>query len=212
MPTIGSIVNNGQGQLIARVPGGAPGTETYLVRRINGGGNAPAEANSRSDGATAASSAGQLSPAEKRIIAELQARDRAVRNEEERHANTAGQYAGEPQYTYRRGPDGKLYAVEGRVPIRLGNAGSSPEEQEKALRRVQAAAVSVQLPSSGDFRAIAGAATSLAAQENGETITPAERRQEAERAYRDAQRNAAATEDAANLARELFGAIADQRI
>lgn len=213
MPMIGSIIDGGQGQVIARVPGGAPGTECYLVRRRSGdAGSAPADAAARPGGTPAPETTGQLSPEEKRIIAELQARDRAVRNEEERHANTAGQYAGEPQYTFRRGPDGKLYAVEGRVPIRLGNAGGSPEEQEKALRRVQAAAVSVQSPSSGDFRALAGAAASLVAQESGETTTPAERRQEAERAYRDAQRNAAAAEDAANLARELFGAIADQRI
>lgn len=212
MPMIGSIVNNGQGQVVARIPGGAPGSESFLVRRITGGSAAPAETDARGGGTPSTSGAGQLSPEEKRIVAELQARDRAVRNEEERHANTAGQYAGEPQYTYRRGPDGKLYAVEGKVPIRLGNAGGSPEEQEKALRRVQTAAVSVQSPSSGDFSAIAGAAASLVAQENGGAPSIAERQQEAARAYRDARQNAAAAEDAATLARELFGAITDQRI
>lgn len=215
MPTIGSIINGGQGQVIARVPGGAPGTESYLVRKLAGEQAAPTDTSARPSGTANSNSSGnvpgQLSPEEKRIIAELQQRDRAVRNEEERHAATAGQYAGEPQYTFRRGPDGKMYAVEGKVPIRLGNAASG-EDQEKALRRVQAAAVSVQSPSSGDFAAVAGAAASLAAQESAGGASDAEKRQEAERAYRDAQKNAEASDEAANLARELFGAIADQRI
>ncbi|WP_374367790.1 putative metalloprotease CJM1_0395 family protein [Dongia sp.] len=213
MPTIGSIINGGQGQVIARVPGGPAGTQSYLVRKLAGEQAAPTDASARPSGTTNAASnvPGQLSPEEKRIIAELQQRDRAVRNEEERHAATAGQYAGEPQYTFRRGPDGKMYAVEGKVPIRLGSAASG-EDQEKALRRVQAAAVSVQSPSSGDFAAVAGAAASLAAQESGTTTSDVEKRREAERAYRDGQKNAEASEEAANLARELFGAIADQRI
>lgn len=208
MATIGSIIGGGDSQVIARVPGGAPGTESYLVRKLRNDGAAATDANARPSSTPAPETAGQLSPEEKRIIAELEARDRAVRNEEERHAATAGQFGGEPQYTYRRGPDGKMYAVEGKVPIRLGNAGGTPEEQEKALRRVQAAAVSVQSPSSGDYAALAGAATSLAAQENGETTSPAEKRREAEAAYRNAQKNT----EAAGLARELFGAIADQSV
>lgn len=213
MPTIGSIINGGQGQVIARVPGGPKGTESYLVRQISDDDpSAALKAGARPSGTPATNTTGALSAEEKRIIAELQARDREVRNEEQRHAATAGQFGGEPQYTYRRGPDGKMYAVEGKVPIRLGNAGGTPEEQEKALRRVQAAAVSVQSPSSGDMAAVAGAAVSLAAQESGDTSSPDEKRQEAERAYRSAQKNEEASEDAANLARELFGAIADQRI
>ena len=208
MPTIGSIIGGGESQVIARVPGGAPGTESYLVRKLRSDGVAATDATARSSGTPATETAGPLSPEEKRIIAELEARDRAVRNEEERHAATAGQFGGAPQYTYRRGPDGKMYAVEGKVPIRLGNAGGTPEEQEKALRRVQAAAVSVQAPSSGDYAAVAGAATSLAAQEKGEAASPAEKRREAEAAYRNAQKNA----EAAGLARELFGAIADRSV
>lgn len=209
---IGSIINGGQGQIVARVPGGAPGTASYLVRNFGGNAAGTTGANPRPAG-TANSPAnvpGELSAEEKQIIAQLQQRDRAVRNEEERHAATAGQYAGEPQYTFRRGPDGKMYAVDGRVPIRPGNAASS-EEQEKALRRVQAAAASVQLPSSGDLAAVAGAATSLAAQESGATTSNAEKRQEAERAYRATQRNDE-SDKAANFARELFGVIADQRV
>ncbi|WP_374308143.1 putative metalloprotease CJM1_0395 family protein [Dongia sp.] len=200
MPTIGSLINNGQGQVIAKVPGGAPGTESFLVRKVTQGNEAAAP--------SASATAGQLSEADRRIIAELQQRDREVRNEEQRHAATAGQFGGQPQYVFKRGPDGKLYAVEGKVPINV-NVSGTLEDQEKALRRVQAAAVSVQSPSSGDTRAVAGAAAALVAQDGKQPqSSEAERRQQAEKAYRQSQ----ATQAAADLAKEIFGAVADQRI
>jgi hypothetical protein len=212
MPTIGSLINNGQGQLIAKLPGGAPGTETYLVRKtgkddanktVSAGDATPA---ARPD--ITAPAPGQLSPEEKRTIAELQQRDREVRNEEQRHAATAGQFGGQPQYVFKRGPDGKMYAVEGKVPINVTVSGTR-EDQEKALRRVQAAAVSVQSPSSGDTRTVAGAAAALVAQDNKQPQTSeSERRQQAAKAYRQSQ----ATEEAADLAKQIFGAVADQQI
>lgn len=201
MPTIGSLINSGQGQVIAKLPGGAPGTETLLVRKA--GRDAPAGTT-----ANAAPAPGQLSEAEKRVVAELQQRDREVRNEEQRHAATAGQFGGQPQYVFKRGPDGKMYAVEGKVSVNVQVSGT-PEDQEKALRRVQAAAVSVQSPSSGDTRAVAGAAAALVAQDGKQPpSSEAERRQQAEKAYHQSQ----ATDEAADLAQEIFGAVADQRI
>jgi hypothetical protein len=199
MSTIGSLINNGQAQVIGKVPGGAPGTETLVVRKL-----AQSETASTSAPANAPT---QLSKTDRRIIAELQQRDRQVRNEEERHAATAGQFAGVPQYTYKRGPDGKLYAVEGKVPINVNVSGTA-EDRERALRRVQAAAVSVQSPSSGDTSAVAGAAAALVAQGDGTETSSAERRQQAEKAYRQGQELQRAT----GLAAEIFGAIKDQHI
>lgn len=199
MSTIGSLINNGQAQVIGKVPGGAPGTETLVVRKLVQGEKASTTA--------PANAPTQLSESDRRIIAELQQRDREVRNEEERHAATAGQFAGVPQYTYKRGPDGKLYAVEGKVPINVNVSGTA-EDRERALRRVQAAAVSVQSPSSGDTSAVAGAAAALVAQGDGTETSSAERRQQAEKAYRQGQE----TQRAAGLAAEIFGAIKDQQI
>ncbi len=207
MPTIGSVINNGQGQIIAKVPGGAPGTETFLVRKTGNSGAPNENASSAKASTNAQPAPGQLSDEEKRIVAELQQRDREVRNEEQRHAATAGQFAGTPQYVFRRGPDGKLYAVEGKVPVNV-NVSGTPEEQEKALRRVQAAAVSVQSPSSGDTSAVASAAAALVAQGDASGSSEAERRQQAEKAYRRSQQTAQAADSAA----AIFGAIADQRI
>ena len=198
MSTIGSLVNNGQGQVIGKLPGGAPGTETLVVRKLAQGETANTTA--------PANVPGQLSDSDRRIIAELQQRDREVRNEEERHAATAGQFAGVPQYTYKRGPDGKLYAVEGKVPINVNVSGTA-EDRERALRQVQAAAVSVQSPSSGDTSAVAGAAAALVAQGEGAEPSSAERRQQAEKAYQQGQE----TQRAADLAARIFGAIADQQ-
>jgi hypothetical protein len=207
MPTIGSVINNGQGQVIAKLPGGAPGTETLLVRKTSAEDGTNAAGNSGNATAGAAAP-GQLSEADRRVIAELQARDREVRNEEQRHAATAGQYAGVPQYTYKRGPDGKLYAVEGKVPINI-NVSGTPEDQEKALRRVQAAAVSVQSPSSGDTGAVAGAAAALVAQDRGTTEnSDVERRRQAAKAYQQSQ----AIQQAAEVAKEIFGTIADKQV
>ncbi|WP_374377316.1 putative metalloprotease CJM1_0395 family protein [Dongia sp.] len=205
MPTIGSLINNGQGQIIAKVPGGAPGTESFLVRKT-GNASTPTDAAAGTD-TKAAPAPGQLSPEEKRVVAELQQRDREVRNEEQRHAATAGQFGGQPQYVFKRGPDGKLYAVEGKVPITV-NVSGTPEDQEKALRRVQAAAVSVQSPSSGDTSAVAGAAAALVAQKDGPQTSEAERRQQAAKAYRQSQ----ATQEAEDLAAQIFGAIANQEV
>lgn len=210
MPTIGSLINNGQGQIIAKVPGGAAGTESFLVRKTGAGADAakPNDSSAAAKSGDAAPAPGQLTEAEKRVVAELQQRDREVRNEEQRHAATAGQFGGQPQYVFKRGPDGKMYAVEGKVPINVTVSGT-PEDQEKALRRVQAAAVSVQSPSSGDTRAVAGAAAALVAQDGKQPqSSEAERRQQAEKAYRQSQ----ATQEAADLAREIFGAVADQQI
>ncbi|WP_303978340.1 putative metalloprotease CJM1_0395 family protein [Dongia mobilis] len=208
MSTIGSLVNNGPpnnnlGQVIGKLPGGAPGTETLVVRKLAKVETPPAQATAQAP----ANVPGQLSESDRRIIAELQQRDREVRNEEERHAATAGQYAGVPQYTYKRGPDGKLYAVEGKVPITVNVSGTA-EDRERALRRVQAAAVSVQSPSSGDINAVAGAAAALVAQVDGAETSPAERRQQAVKAYQQGQ----ATQEAAGLAAQIFGAIADQQV
>jgi len=68
-----------------------------------------------------------------RIIAELQMIDMKVRAHEMAHASVGGQYAGAPSYTYVRGPDGRLYAVAGEVPIDI-----SPEDTpEKTIRKME---------------------------------------------------------------------------
>jgi hypothetical protein len=204
MATIGSIVDGGRSLVVGVIPGRAGAPERVIARPIAPqGGDTPQS--SKSSDAGAAKSPGQLLPAEKREVAELQERDREVRNEEERHKAAAGKFAGPPQYVYRRGPDGKLYAVEGKVPISVNVTGTA-DDRTKALRQVEAAAVSVQSPSSGDFKAVATAATAITAQQDPAQPAKAQRRAEAEQAYR--ARQAAAADGAGDLARQIFNLLA----
>src|SRR6201999_2763294 len=126
MATIGSIVDGGRALVVGIVPGRGGAAAGVVTRPlVPKTAKAAADETQSNQSNTAASKAatdpnaakgpGQLSPAEKRVVAELQERDREVRNEETRHKNAAGKYGGEPEYTYRRGPDGKLYAVEGKT-------------------------------------------------------------------------------------------------
>lgn len=103
----------------------------------------------------------RLSPAEKAQLADLQRRDAQVRQEENAHANAAGQLGGPIAYTYQRGPDGRMYALGGSVPLRA-QTGSDPEEAARLGRRIAGAALAAVLPSSADYAA-AAAAYSLAA-------------------------------------------------
>ena len=202
MATIGSSVDGGRALVVGVIPGRRDAPEEVVTRPIaTQGGSAQASPSS----ADAAKIPGQLSPAEKRIVAELQERDREVRNEENRHKAAAGKFAGEPQYVYRRGPDGKLYAVEGKVPINVNVTGTA-DERTAALRRVEAAAVSVQSPSSGDFTAVATAATAITAQHDRTQPSDAHRRVEADQAYR--ARQAAAADGSTDLARQSLGLLA----
>jgi len=203
MATIGSIVGGGSALVVGVVPG-RPGTPDRLTTRAITPQAGDAQA-SKSPAGAGAKIPGQLSPAEKREVAELQRRDREVRDEEERHKAAAGKFAGEPQYVYRRGPDGKLYAVEGKVPINVNVTGTA-DDRTAALRRVEAAAVSVQSPSSGDFKAVATAATAITAQQNPARPSEAQRRAEAEQAYR--ARQAAAADGSSDLARQILSLLA----
>jgi len=201
MATIGSIVDGGRALVVGIIPG-RNGRADGLITRPVASRTPDAQAGNADSNVT--KGPGQLSPAEKRVVAELQERDREVRNEENRHKAAAGKFAGEPQYVYRRGPDGKLYAVEGEVPINVDVTGTA-DDRKAALRRVEAAAVSVQSPSSGDFGAVATAATAIAAQQNPAQPSAAERRAEAERAYRSRH---AASGAGSDLARQVLDLLA----
>ncbi|WP_445682072.1 putative metalloprotease CJM1_0395 family protein [Radicibacter daui] len=94
----------------------------------------------------------QMDSGEKAQLAELRARDASVRKEEQTHAATAGVYAGSPQYKFERGPDGRQYAVEGSVSVKISAATlSSPEKAAAALKTIQDAALSPENPSAGDL-------------------------------------------------------------
>lgn len=103
------------------------------------------------DGGRLSTDPADMSAAERAQLAQIQARDAAVRQEEEAHAAAAGPLAGAIQYQYQRGPDGRNYVVNGSVPISFGGA-ATDEQQAANLRRIQGAAIGVQSPSAADMQ------------------------------------------------------------
>jgi len=92
----------------------------------------------------------QLTPAEHAEVAKLMARDREVRAHEAAHMAVAGTLASDVEYTYQMGPDGKLYAVGGKVRIIL-TPGQTPEETLAKARQLRAAANAPLDPSGQDM-------------------------------------------------------------
>jgi hypothetical protein len=98
----------------------------------------------------------QLTADEMAEVAELAARDREVRIHEAQHAAAAGGMAGGIEYDYERGPDGKMYAVGGKVRITV-TPGQTPEETLAKARQLRAAADAPADPSGQDLAVAAKA-------------------------------------------------------
>jgi hypothetical protein len=94
------------------------------------------------------------------IIAKLQMIDQKVRAHEMAHMAVGGPYAGGATYSYVQGPDGRLYAVAGEVPIDLSDA-PTPEETVIKMQTVIAAALAPADPSPQDLKVAAIASQKL---------------------------------------------------
>lgn len=95
----------------------------------------------------------RLSAEERAVVDRLSQRDSQVRQEEEAHAAVAGDLAGPISYVYQRGPDGRLYAVGGSVPIKVQALSGDPEEARRLGARMAAAAHAATNPSDADLAA-----------------------------------------------------------
>lgn len=103
-----------------------------------------------------------LSPEQLDQLAKLKERDREVRAHEEQHAARAGSYAkGGPQYEYKMGPDGKQYAVSGRVNVDTSPVQGNPRATLQKARILRQVAQAPAKPSDAD-RAVAAQAARMA--------------------------------------------------
>jgi len=93
-------------------------------------------------------------------VAKLRMIDMKVRAHELAHSTTGGQYAGMPHYQFVVGPDGKLYAVAGEVPIDVSPE-DTPEKTIRKMEQVIAAALAPVDPSPQDVQVAAIAAKIL---------------------------------------------------
>ncbi len=105
-----------------------------------------------------AKGAQELSPWEKRKLAELKATDAAVREHERAHLAAAAQYArGGAHYQYEVGPDGNRYAVHGEVQIDASQIPDNPGGNIQKMQAVKRAALAPRDPSAQDQRVAAQA-------------------------------------------------------
>lgn len=101
----------------------------------------------------------QLSPEAEQQLKELKQRDAEVRAHERAHMSAAGQHAiGGAQYTYQTGPDGRRYAIGGRVNIDTSSVPDDPDASEEKAQQVRRAALAPGDPSAQDMQVAAQAA------------------------------------------------------
>jgi hypothetical protein len=109
----------------------------------------------------------ELSADDRRRAEELKSTDRAVRAHEAAHMAAGGSLVTSgASYSYETGPDGQRYAVAGEVGIDTSK-GRTPEETLARAQQIRAAALAPADPS-GQDRAVAAAATKMAADARAE--------------------------------------------
>ncbi len=97
-----------------------------------------------------------LSNEEVKQVRELEKIDREVRAHEAAHQAAGGALAGAASFGYTRGPDNKMYAIEGEVPIRMQKS-NTPEETIANAMQVIASAMAPADPSPQDYKVAANA-------------------------------------------------------
>ncbi|WP_271273397.1 putative metalloprotease CJM1_0395 family protein [Aliamphritea hakodatensis] len=144
------------------------GADTHSAERNTSDQKASDQAGS--DQRTATAVKADLTALENEQIQQLATRDREVRQHEQAHASAGGAHAGAPSYEYRKGPDGRLYAVSGEVSIDTSAVPNDPQATLEKAEIVLRAALAVSEPSGAD-RAVAARATALAEQARAELST-----------------------------------------
>lgn len=97
------------------------------------------------------------------VIEKLQSRDLQVRSHEMAHVSAGGQYVTSGvNFSYQKGPDGKMYAVGGEVGIDLSPIANNPQATIAKMMIVRNAALAPADPSPQD-RSVAAAASSMLA-------------------------------------------------
>ena len=93
----------------------------------------------------------EISPEDKKQIAQLKKQDAEVRRHEQAHMAASGSFGkGAPTFEYKKGPDGKQYAVGGHVEIDTAEVEGDPEATLKKARVIRQAALAPKEPSAQD--------------------------------------------------------------
>ncbi|MFT5506448.1 MAG: hypothetical protein ACI845_004023 [Gammaproteobacteria bacterium] len=116
---------------------------------------------------TTFSSVENLTSEEKAIVNELSKIDREVKAHEMAHKAAGAGLTGPASYSYQRGPNGRLYAVEGSVEIDVSPVPNDPRATLEKAQQIQQAALAPSQPSNAD-RQVAAAASAMAAEARAE--------------------------------------------
>ncbi len=118
-------------------------------------------------------------------VRQLQSRDTEVRTHEQAHSAIGGRYAGSPTYEFKRGPDGRNYAVGGEVQIDTSPIPNDPEATIAKMQQVRAAALAPAEPSGQDRKVASQASQTITdakaeqVKQNSEAVAPSAERSEA---------------------------------
>ena len=126
----------------------------------------------------------ELTPSEKQQVSELKARDTEVRAHEAAHQAAGAGLAGGASFSYQKGPDGKMYAVGGEVPISF-KQGRTPQETIANARQVKAAAMAPANPSPQDY-SVANTATMMELKAQQELVKQMQEQLKGSKAYAQA--------------------------
>ncbi|MCL2644059.1 MAG: hypothetical protein FWD51_01200 [Betaproteobacteria bacterium] len=138
-------------------------------RQATGQGGDAFAPSTRSEGVpqTGNSRSEELDTSDRRRVDELKSTDRAVRAHEAAHMAAGGSLVTSgASFSYETGPDGQRYAVAGEVGIDTSK-GRTPEETLARAQQIRAAALAPADPS-GQDRAVAAAASQMAANARAE--------------------------------------------
>lgn len=99
----------------------------------------------------------KLSQKEQKEVDELKRRDQEVRKHEQAHTSVGAPDAGPAVFTYKQGPDGKRYVIDGEVSINVQKIEGDPNATIDKMEHVYRAALAPITPSNTDKRIAAEA-------------------------------------------------------
>lgn len=163
--------------------------------------SAPQSSTSDASPATAvAPSSGSLSSSAQSKVDQLKEIDRKVKAHEQAHiAAGGGLIRGGANFSYQKGPDGKLYAIGGDVSIDT-SPGRTPEDTVVRAQRIRSAALAPADPSAQDRR-VAADASAMELSARGEVAASKNAKSTA------ADNNEAASSPVSNAAAERMVAL-----
>jgi hypothetical protein len=150
---------------------------------------------------------------ESELISQLKAREREVIRHEQAHASVGGQYAGAPQYDYKKGPDNRSYIHSGEVSIDTSKE-STPQQTLRKAEIIMRAALAPAQPSGQDRKVAADAAAmalkaqaEISKQNSRATSQQKETEEKSEEALFNKDKNSNETQDRLNIRLNNSGAL-----